>query len=90
MDPPVGRSLLLVNQGDMDGDGPRIAGLEKTYTNLIMVPEPFGEFVFGAFGRREQNFNIRAWDDLRDLYPEIADDIIEKSTQQPAAKAPLD
>jgi len=64
--PPVGRSLILVNEGVDDGDGPRIAGLSSAYPNLVCVPEPFGEFCFGAFAR-SQNLQIDGWAGLADL-----------------------
>jgi polar amino acid transport system substrate-binding protein len=64
--PPVGRSLIQVNQGIDDGDGPRIGGLESSFPNLICVPEPFGEFAFGAF-TRNQSIRIQDWKDLSDL-----------------------
>lgn len=56
--PPVGRSLIHVNQGIDDGDGPRISGLENSFPNLVPVPEPFGEFAFGAFARDHQTGEI--------------------------------
>jgi polar amino acid transport system substrate-binding protein len=49
--PPVARALSNVNDGIDDGDGPRIAGLEVSYPDLVRVDEPFGDFVFGAFAR---------------------------------------
>ena len=64
--PPVGQSLILVNQGIDDGDGPRIAGLSASFPNLIPVPEPFGEFHFGAFARSPK-IRINDWSDLADL-----------------------
>lgn len=64
--PPVGRSLIHVNQGFDDGDGPRIHGLSESFPNLICVPEPFGEFLFGAFVR-DQNIKITDWSSLDDL-----------------------
>jgi polar amino acid transport system substrate-binding protein len=64
--PPVGRSLLHVNQGIDDGDGPRIGRLSAAYPNLIQVPEPFGDFVFGAFAKSKKPV-IRDWASLKDL-----------------------
>ena len=61
--PPVGRSLINVDQGIEDGDGPRVEGLETMYPHLIRVSEPFGEFVFGAFTRRK-DLAINGWNDL--------------------------
>jgi len=64
--PPAERSLINVNQGIDDGDGPRIGGLSAVYPNLVFVPEPFGEFVFGAFAR-DPNTRIDGWASLADL-----------------------
>ncbi len=64
--PPVGRSLIHVNQGIDDGDGPRISGLSDSFPNLVHVPEPFGEFEFGAF-TRDQGLSINSWEDLSKL-----------------------
>ena len=64
--PPVGRSLINVNEGIDDGDGPRVAGLTSIYPNIVMVPEPFGNFIFGAFSKNK-DINIDGWDSLSKL-----------------------
>lgn len=64
--PPVGRSLLNVNQGIDDGDGPRIAGLSESFPNMVAVPEPFGEFAFGAFAKRK-DIRLNGWPGLAEL-----------------------
>jgi polar amino acid transport system substrate-binding protein len=64
--PPVGRSLIHVNEGIDDGDGPRIGGLSKAFPNLVRVSEPFGEFHFGAFATA-RHVKIDAWSDLSEL-----------------------
>lgn len=64
--PPVGRSLIHVNQGLDDGDGPRIAGLSSAYPNIVCVPEPFGEFHFGAFAKSPK-IQINGWAGLAEL-----------------------
>ena len=61
--PPVGRSLILVNDGIDDGDGPRIGGLEDAYPNLVRVSEPFDEFEFGAFSD-EPGLTVDGWRSL--------------------------
>lgn len=63
--PPVARSLINVDQGLDDGDGPRIGELSRAFPNIIPVPEPFGEFRFGAFARSK--IQINGWADLADL-----------------------
>nr|WP_320194009.1 transporter substrate-binding domain-containing protein [uncultured Desulfobacter sp.] len=64
--PPVGRSLIHVNEGVDDGDGPRIGGLSKNYPNLVQVSEPFGEFIFGAF-TKNKNIRLNGWSSLMNL-----------------------
>jgi polar amino acid transport system substrate-binding protein len=64
--PPVGRSLIHVNQGIDDGDGPRISGLSDSFPNLVLVPEPLGKFEFGAF-TRDQHLSINSWEGLSEL-----------------------
>lgn len=64
--PPVGRSLLNVERGVDDGDGPRIGGLTSTFPNLVMVQEPFGNFIFGAFSKNA-HVEIDGWDGLSQL-----------------------
>jgi len=46
---PAERSLRNVDNGIDDGDFVRIAGLEKRYPNLVMVPEKLDDFEFVAF-----------------------------------------
>lgn len=45
---PAERVLENVNRGIDDGDIFRIAGMEKAYPNLVMVPEPIANFEFTA------------------------------------------
>ena len=42
---------------------PRIAGLEKSYPNLIRIPESFGVFNFVAFGK-DPKIHIKGWESL--------------------------
>ncbi|MFA6497866.1 MAG: transporter substrate-binding domain-containing protein [Desulfurivibrionaceae bacterium] len=48
---PAERSLQNADSGIDDGDFVRIAGLEKRYPNLVMVPEKLDDFEFVAFTR---------------------------------------
>ncbi|MBU1042151.1 MAG: transporter substrate-binding domain-containing protein [Proteobacteria bacterium] len=59
------RALQSANQGVDDGNYVRIAGLERQYPNLIMVPEPMSSFPFTAFTRRP-GLKAGTWADLRD------------------------
>ena len=47
---PSARSLHSANSGRVDGEGLRVAGLERQYPNLRAVPEPFADIQFVAFG----------------------------------------
>jgi len=49
---PPERGLLSANNGLMDGDLSRIAGLEKVYPNLVRVPEKLVDWHFVAFTRK--------------------------------------
>lgn len=46
---PAERSLQNADRGIDDGDFVRIAGLERRYRNLVMVPEQLDDFEFVAF-----------------------------------------
>jgi len=61
---PSERCLQNANQGIDDGVYVRVAGLEKLYPNLAMVPEPMSEFVFTAF-TRAPGLKVSGWNDLR-------------------------
>ncbi|MBF0181403.1 MAG: transporter substrate-binding domain-containing protein [Magnetococcales bacterium] len=60
---PSERALLLAEQGEADGDIFRIAGLEKKFASLVMVPEPWLAMRFVAFATREE-ITIDSWEDL--------------------------
>ncbi len=51
---PPERALLNANAGIEDGVSARIAGLEKTYPNLVQVPEKILDFHFVAFTQRAE------------------------------------
>lgn len=61
---PSERALLNVDQGIDDGTYNRIAGLEASYFNLVMVPEPLTEFEFVAFSHRV-DFRTGDWSSLK-------------------------
>lgn len=61
---PPERALVSINSGESDMELPRIAGIEKKYTNLVMVPEKVIDYHFVAFSRKRYCF--KAWDDLKD------------------------
>jgi polar amino acid transport system substrate-binding protein len=57
------RALRNANAGIEDGVSARIAGLEKSYPNLVRVPEKILDFPFVAFARR-QSVERADWDAL--------------------------
>lgn len=59
---PPERALVSANQGLSDMELPRIAGLEKAYPNLVMVPEKVIDYKFVAFSLKETDLD--GWDDL--------------------------
>ena len=62
--PNAERALQLANMGRSDGDGPRIAGLDATYSNLIKVPEKIVEVSFSGFSR-DPDLPSGEWSDLK-------------------------
>lgn len=58
------RSLVNADEGVVDGEYLRIAGLEGRYPNLVMVPVAISEYEFVAFARRG-TIRIRGWESLK-------------------------
>lgn len=61
---PSERALRNVDLGVDDGNYVRIAGLERLYPNLVMVPEPVSHFPFAVF-TRDPGLKVSTWADLR-------------------------
>lgn len=61
---PAERSLLNVDTGIDDGNGPRIAGLSRMYPNIRQVPESIMTYDFVAF-TRDADFVPTNWDSLK-------------------------
>lgn len=61
---PSERSLVNANEGIVDGEFLRIAGLEQQYPNLVMVPESICEYQFTAFAR-DRGIRVKGWEGLR-------------------------
>jgi polar amino acid transport system substrate-binding protein len=62
---PSERSLQLANQGEIDGEGLRIAGLNAQYPNLIQIPERFIGISFVAFSRDAMINLNQGWESLK-------------------------
>jgi len=58
------RALQNADAGIDDGIYVRIAGMERMYPNLVMVPEPVSEFLFTAFAK-DPAVQVKSWDDLK-------------------------
>lgn len=61
---PPERSLLNSNQGLSDGEISRVAGLEKIYPNLIMIPVAVSSFDGVVFTKKTE-FKVNGWNSLK-------------------------
>ncbi|MBU2713783.1 hypothetical protein [Zooshikella harenae] len=61
---PNKRSLEAVNLGLADGEGGRIAGMEKVYPNLVMVPEPLFSLQVLAYTKM-LDIKVNGWKSLK-------------------------
>ncbi len=61
---PAERSLVNSNNGFVDGELNRIAGLEQEYPNLVMVPVPINE-IEGVVFAKSNDISVHGWDDLK-------------------------
>ncbi len=61
---PAKRSLVMANEGDVDGDTHRIRGIEATYSNLLMVPVPV-TVMEGMVFTKNVTFAVTGWDSLK-------------------------
>ncbi|HEY0585631.1 MAG TPA: transporter substrate-binding domain-containing protein [Pseudoduganella sp.] len=58
------RSAVLANEGTTDGDVGRSSGLEKSFPNLVQVPEPVYQYAPTAFSYKR--FDVSSgWESLR-------------------------
>jgi len=61
---PAGRSLIMSNNGDVDGEVYRVKGIEKTYENLVMVPVAVNKVEVVVF-TKGVTFSVTGWDSLK-------------------------
>jgi len=61
---PAGRSLIMSNNGDVDGEVYRVKGIEKTYENLVMVPVAVNQVEVVVF-TKGVTFSVTGWDSLK-------------------------
>jgi polar amino acid transport system substrate-binding protein len=78
---PTERSLVDVNAGLLDAELNRIAGMEKSFPNLVQVPEPNMTMHFVAFAKKP--CPIGGWNSLKNLHIGIVRGwkILEDNTQ---------
>ena len=62
---PSERSLVAANQGEVDGEGLRVAGLDENYVNLVRVPERYVSISFVAFAKDASISLAQGWDSLK-------------------------
>lgn len=62
---PSERSLQLADQGEIDGEGLRVAGLNHQYPNLVQVPERFISISFVAFSKDALIRLDNGWESLK-------------------------
>lgn len=62
--PHAERALRYANSGIADGDGPRIAGLDEKYRNLVRVEEPVIKIDFVGFTTGTE-FTTQDWESLK-------------------------
>ncbi len=62
---PSERSLMAANEGEVDGEGLRVAGLGEQYPNLVRVPERYAGISFVAFARDASITLDHGWDSLK-------------------------
>ena len=61
---PAERGLRNANEGIEDGELTRIKGIDKTYTNLVRVPEKVIDWDFVAFSKNP-HVKINGWQSLK-------------------------
>ena len=62
---PSERSLTSANQGEVDGEGLRVAGLSSQYPDLTQVPEPYVRISFVAFSGNPDIDLSAGWTSLK-------------------------
>lgn len=64
---PSGRSLLMSNAGEFDGELFRISDIAPQYPNLRQVPTPLEHIQLFAFVRKDASKSYMRWQDNRQL-----------------------
>ena len=61
---PGERALHESNNGLTDGEVMRVAGVSKTYTNLVIVPVPVNKIYWVAVVK-DKKIKVKTWEDLK-------------------------
>lgn len=61
---PAERALINANRGIDDGELARVGGLQKTYPNLIQVPETFLTVDMVLYSKNYPSFTVTGWDSI--------------------------
>lgn len=61
---PAERALINANNGLDDGDLLRIGGLQKSYPNLIQVPEKVMDMDLVLFTKNKPLFQVKGWESI--------------------------
>jgi polar amino acid transport system substrate-binding protein len=61
---PASRALAIANRGDVDGELGRVAGINKTFTNLLMVPVAISS-IDGVIFTKDTHFPVLGWESLK-------------------------
>jgi polar amino acid transport system substrate-binding protein len=61
---PAARTLWLANNGTVDGEVARLAGVEKTYSNLLRVNVPVAIISMSVYTKARTNFTVQGWQSL--------------------------
>ena len=82
-DYPAKRSTIEANYGRIDGEVSKIVGIEKQFTNLVMIPIPVQEIEFFVFSKKIK-FKIDGWESLRPykIVSVLGVKFIEKNTKE--------
>jgi polar amino acid transport system substrate-binding protein len=62
---PAARTLWSANNGSVDGEVSRLAGLEKIYPNLLMVKMPITVISPCVYTKEGTSFTVNGWQSLK-------------------------
>lgn len=57
-------SLVAANSGEADGNFLQVAGMEKEYPNLVMIPEQLCTVDIEVYAKSDSDLEVRKWSEL--------------------------